>query len=128
MKAVDVVKEAMDAFAAGGVDALAGFYHPQAEIVGGPYFGPKATYTGGPDALRRIMGDVEGEYDGFTVNPTIVRAGGIADRVLIEGIVTYVGGAWRSWWVVTVRDGKIARLEVFHEAPKALLAAGLGDG
>lgn len=128
MNAVEVVTEAMDAFAAGGIEALARFYHPEAEIVGGPYFGPKDTYRGGPEALRRIMSDVEGHYDGFTVNPATVRAGGSTDRVLVEGIVTYVGGAWRSWWVATVRDGKIARLEIFHEAPKALLAAGLEDG
>jgi ketosteroid isomerase-like protein len=115
-------------FATGGIEALARFYHPEAEIVGGPYFGPTGTHRGGPDALRRIMSDVADEYDGFTVSPTIVRAGGVAERVLVEGIVTYVGGAWRLWWVVTVRDGKIARVEVFHEAPKALLAAGLDDG
>jgi hypothetical protein len=59
------------------------------------------------------------------VNPAAVRAAGSADRVLVEGIVTYVGGAWRSSWVATVRDGKIARLEIFHEAPQAVLAAGL---
>ena len=127
MNAVEVVTEAMNAFATGGIEALARFYHADAVIVGGPYFGPKGTYRGGPEALRGIMGDVEGAYDGFAVTPTLVRAGGDSDHVLVEGVVSYKSGAWRSWWVVGVRDGKIARLEIFHEGPPALRATGLED-
>jgi ketosteroid isomerase-like protein len=74
---------------------------------------------------------VDSEYEQFKARPMEVRAGGTPDRVLVEGIVTYgssqgrPGGAWRSWWVVQVRDEKIARLKVFHDASEALQAAGL---
>ena len=133
MTAVDVINQAIDAYATGGLEALTRFYHPEAEIIGGPYFGPKGTYTGGPEALRRIATVVDGEYEDFKARPMQVRPGGTEDRVLVEGIVTYgaskggPGGAWRSWWVINVRDEKIARLEIFHDASEAHRAAGLGE-
>jgi ketosteroid isomerase-like protein len=131
MDSIQLVHQAIEAFERGGIEELARFYHPEAEIVGGPFFGPKGTYRGGPDALRSMMGVVESNHQELTPRTTAVRPGGTPDRVLVEGVVTSKstagrpGGAWRSWWVVTVRDAKIARLEIFHDAAPALEAAGL---
>jgi ketosteroid isomerase-like protein len=131
MDALDVIRRAYDAYAAGGVEALAPFYHPEAEIVGGPYLGPKRTYRDGPDGLRQIMANVDGQFEEFIPKPIAFRPGGSPDLVLVEGVVTYKtpkrlrSGAWRSWWVITVQDERIRRLQIFHEAAPALAAAGL---
>lgn len=131
MDSVEVVRQAIEAYETGGVEALAPFYHPEAEIVGGPYMGPKGIYRGGPDALRSIVDEVRSNDQELTATTTAVRPGGTPDRVLVEGVVTSrsttgrPGGAWHSWWVILVREGKIGRLEVFHDASRALEAAGL---
>jgi|SRR5919109_373612 ketosteroid isomerase-like protein len=131
MDAVDVARRAFEAYEAGGVEALAPFYHPEAEIVGGPYLGPKGTYRGGADGLRRIIASVDGQFNEFTPKAIAFRPGGSPGLVLIEGVVTYKAsegrssGAWRSWWVANVVDGKIRRLQIFHEAAPALEAAEL---
>lgn len=131
MDSVQVVRQAIDAYEAGDIEALARFYHPEAEIVGGPYMGPKGIYRGGPDALRSIMDEVRRNDQELTATTTGVRRGGTPDCVLVEGVVTSrsttgkPGGAWHSWWVILVREEKIARLEIFHEASRALEAAGL---
>lgn len=128
MDAVQVVRDAWQAYQAGGVEALARFYHPDGEIVGGPLFGPTGTWTGGPDALRKITAEVDQEYEEFNIRSADVQPGGSDDRVLVESIVeARPGGAWRSWWVITILDEKIRRLEVFHEPSQAFTAAGLGQ-
>jgi ketosteroid isomerase-like protein len=131
MDSVQVVRQAIEAYEAGGIEALGPFYHPDAEIVGGPFFGPKSTYRGGLDGIRSLNAQISSGGQEVKATPTEVRVGGTPDRVLVEGVVASTstggkpGGAWRSWWVVVVRDGKIARLEIFHEASRALEAAGL---
>jgi ketosteroid isomerase-like protein len=131
MEAVEVVRQAIEAYEAGGIEALARFYHPEAEIVGGPFMGPKGIYRGVPDALRSMMEVVRSNGQELTATTTDVRRGGTPDRVLVEGVVTSrsttgrPGGAWHSWWVILVRDEQIARLEILHEASRALEAAGL---
>lgn len=126
MEAVQVVRKALQAYESGGIEALAHFYHSEAVIIGGPLFGPTGTWTGGPDALRHLASEIDKEYEEFNARVTEVHPGGSNDRVLVEGIAEgKPGGAWRSWWVITVRDAKILRLEVFHEPSEAHQAAGL---
>jgi ketosteroid isomerase-like protein len=131
MDPIQLVRQAIAAYEAGGIEALAPFYHPDAEIVGGPFFGPKNSYKGGVDGIRSLHGDLsEGGHE-VKATPTNLRPGGTPDRVLVDGVVSSTltdgrpGEAYRSWWLVWVRDGKIGRLEIFHEESQALAAAGL---
>jgi hypothetical protein len=48
MEAVEVVRQAIEAYEAGGIEALARFYHPEAEIVGGPFMGLKGNLSWRP--------------------------------------------------------------------------------
>jgi hypothetical protein len=75
MGSVQLVRQAIEAYATGGIGALARFYQPEAEIVGGPFFGPEGTYRGGPDALQSITDVVKSNHQELTVSPTEVRAG-----------------------------------------------------
>lgn len=126
-----VVREVFEAYAAGDMEAVGSFYHPEAEIVGGPLLGTKGTYRGGARGLRELTERVDREFEEFEARAVAFRPGGTEGRVLVEGIVVYKTarrqgrGAWRSWWVFTVQEAKITRLEVFHDAAQGRKAAGL---
>jgi ketosteroid isomerase-like protein len=129
-----IVRRLLDAWAMRDVDTVASFYAPDAEIVGGPFFGERRTYRGGPNALRQALERVEQEFEDYEATPRAIRPGGSAECVLVEGLVSARSrgaagrSAWRSWWVFVVRGGKIQRFEAFHEERSALLAAGLLTG
>lgn len=126
-----IVRRLLDAWAVRDIDTVADFYAPEAEIIGGPFFGERRRYPRGPNGLREALARIEQDFEEYDATPRAIRRGGSAERVLVEGLVSARSrgaagrSAWRSWWVFVVRGGKIHHFEAFHEEGPALAAAGL---
>jgi ketosteroid isomerase-like protein len=101
-----------------------------AVFVTSPELPDAGTYRG-REASRWTMQWVE-SFEGHTIEATeIIDAGGdkvmagILQRGRPHGSDTPVEGRW--WVVITLREGRVARAEVFPERADALEAAGLRE-
>jgi len=127
---VEIVRRTVEAYAAGDIETALEAYDPSVEFdvsmarpEGGVYHGPQGVEEGVQAWVGRWAA-----YD-FEVEE-IIDAG---DRVLI--VVRESGRGERSgvevdqhtFWVNTMRGGKIVRAELFNERNRALKAAGLSE-
>jgi ketosteroid isomerase-like protein len=107
------------------------YFDPEYELVP-PFAYPDAesSYRGG-DALRRWFRQMNEIWDDFRVEPeSFCDAGArVIVFVRISGAAKQSGAAlgMRAAHVVTLRDGRIARTDIFLDRAEALEAAGLPE-
>jgi len=101
------------------------------EVAGRPERG-KGDETGGRERLREGLESLFDAWEEYRLEPQEVRDLG-DDRVLAvlrevargRGSGIEVGDLWG--YVITVRDGQLARVEAYRDHEEALAAAGLSD-
>jgi hypothetical protein len=123
---VDVVRRGYEAYARGDLAAMLADVHPEMTTYREDPDG--ATFHGSDGLLKAIAEWVE-DFEEFTLTPEeFVDAD---DRVLVRVHQTAVGDQSGApieatfWFVHTVSDGKVTRLDMFANEAHALKAAGL---
>jgi ketosteroid isomerase-like protein len=128
---VETVRAAFDAFARRDAEALAGLIHPDAELVTATPRRRVARLSRyeGHGGLRRLLDEVEGDWAFYRV--TLLEARSLVPGVVLaEGTVVVAGAAGGfgtpAGWIITVSDGRIARIEPYltREALQERLDAG----
>jgi ketosteroid isomerase-like protein len=125
---VEIVRRGYEAFREGGIEAVAELLDPDIEWIP-PREAPQAGTYRGPDAVKTEVREFTGPFEDYEWEPReFIDAG---DRVVVIG---YHRGRGRQSGVEigqeethlwTVRNGKIVRLEMFHDRAEALQSAGL---
>jgi ketosteroid isomerase-like protein len=125
---VDIVRRCFEAYRASGLDATRSFLHPDFELdqVPGTIFsGTYGTY----EAARSIT-EFQSAFHDFGVEPRefIDRGDRVIAVIEEHGRPSGSDAALRQtmFGVFTLRDGKIARLQLFRDRPEAMRAAGDG--
>jgi ketosteroid isomerase-like protein len=129
---VEVVRGMLQAFADGGLDAMAEFWDPDIDWRAAEGAIDDVGEMDGPVAVRRYMQDWIDTFDDFNVVVEELRDVGDG-RVL--SIQRLKGGAklsgietdLRYAQVSTVRDGKVVRAREYLRVEDALEAAGLAE-
>lgn len=125
---MEIVRRVVDAYAAGDIEAALAAYDAGVEFdvstarpEGGVFHGPQGVEEGVRVWIER--------WDAYSYEvEEIVDAG---DRILIDiresgrGESSGVEVTQHTYWVNTLRDGKIVRAELFNDRKRALAAAGL---
>lgn len=128
---VALVRRACEAWLRGDFDAWFATLHPQVEWDTTHFEGwlEKAVYQGRDEVRRFLVDDWLASWDSYEAGiDELVDAG---DRVLVLWWQRMLGGkggvpvALDSAQVVTVRDGKVTRIENYTDRDKALEAVGL---
>jgi ketosteroid isomerase-like protein len=127
-----IVERAYATWREEGLDGLRPLMHPEVEW----YPPPQAPEPGpfrGPDEILRVATSYMESFGEFRPVPDRILPAAEPDQVLVLATLTTVGresGAEFTMPVghlLTVRDGLIARFEVFPEQDDALRAAGRAD-
>jgi ketosteroid isomerase-like protein len=124
---VELVRAAYEAFSRGDFSFVAEF-DDDFEFVTSPEVPDAGTYRG--QAAREWVRQWVGSFEDMTMEATeIVDAGdkvfvGILQRGRIRGSETPAEGRW--WNVITFREGRMVRSELYPDRDRALEAAGLG--
>jgi ketosteroid isomerase-like protein len=93
---------------------------------------PDARMYHGHDGLKKVISEWTEVFDGLVMAPKEFTDIG-DDMVLVRvhqearGAGSEVPVEFDTWFVYSVRGGKIARLEMFNEKHQALEAAGLSE-
>jgi ketosteroid isomerase-like protein len=129
---VEVVLASFEAYNAGDLDALLGFYAPDAEVLPDPAVFPEAAALDGLIEFRAWLVAIGTAWvSPRDVTTEVLDLGG--DRVLRRGdwggVGTTSGIEMYSsiTGVFTVRDGQISRAEYFFDHAQALKAVGLEE-
>jgi ketosteroid isomerase-like protein len=129
---VEVVRDALRAFAEGGFDATAEFWDADINwraIEGAP---DDVGEMIGPERLRRYLDELLEIFDNVTLVPEelldlgddrVVAVLHLAGRAKVSGVETEL----RFAVVCTLRDGKIVRGREYIDREQALEAAGLRE-
>jgi ketosteroid isomerase-like protein len=129
---VEVVRDALRAFAEGGFDATAEFWDADINwraIEGAP---DDVGEMNGPERLRRYLDELLEIFDNVTLVPEelldlgddrVVAVLHLAGRAKVSGVETEL----RFAVVCTLRDGKIVRGREYIDREQALEAAGLRE-
>ena len=127
--AVGRVRESLEAFADGGVDAVLPYLHSDFELVVSPETALEpGSYRGG-EGLRRYFGSYDEAMGDVHSVPQHLEGSG--ERVLADMVFRATGSGsgieveLRVWLVFTLRDAKIHRIEDFPDRDSAAVAAGL---
>jgi uncharacterized protein len=125
---VELVRRSFDLFGRGEMEALLRYVDPDIETIEPPEIPGSASYRG-YDGLAAAYRHWASQWDDFRVEvEELIDAGsdvvavtrhhgtGRASGVTVGGLVAYV---------FTVRDGKLARMQIFNTKAEALEAAGL---
>jgi ketosteroid isomerase-like protein len=125
---VEVVRAAFEQFSRGDFSAYA-LFPDDFELVVAREMPDAGTYRG--ETARRWMDTWTESFERLTLDPVEFRDAG--NKVMVEFIQrgSPKGGATpvelRSWSVSNMRDGLVARLELFLSRDDALEAAGIRD-
>ena len=131
---VEVVKQAFDAIAREGWQALISLLDPEFELTTPPDLAMEPDTYRGEEGLRRYFESFEDVMEDIRIVPEgeFLDAG---DKVFFEfrltarGKETGIEAGQRAFQVWTLRAGKALRAEVFASREDALAAAGLApDG
>jgi ketosteroid isomerase-like protein len=129
---VEIVRKQLQAFADGGLDAMAEFWDSAINwraIEGAP---DDVGEMLGPEAVRRYLGEWVEMFDNLTVVPEelldvgddrVVAVQHVTGRAKASGVETEL----RLAVVYTVRDGKIVRGREYIDRQQALEAVGLRE-
>jgi ketosteroid isomerase-like protein len=122
----------MDACDAGDFEAVAGLYHPDAEIIGGGNLLDRGEeFKGGQGAVAAAIQHATQRWEQFRTECEVIEDEGASDEILVRSFVqarawgTPLVSEWVSWVVITVRDGLVYRVKVFRTEQEGRLAAGL---
>jgi ketosteroid isomerase-like protein len=127
---LEIVQAAFDAYFRGDEQALLALASPSIVISQFPEQVDAGQYHG-HDGFRQVMADWTGSWDGWSIE--ILSAREVGDRVLAtalqrgRGIGSGAPMEAQAIFVFTVREGLIARWEMFSSEEQALTAVGL-DG
>jgi ketosteroid isomerase-like protein len=124
---VEIVRRGFEAYARGDLAAMRGGMHP--ELVTYRADPDGATYHG-PDGLLQAIAEWVEDFDEFTATPAeLIDTGGdqVVARVHQEAIGAQSGAPIEGdfWFVYTLRDGSVVRLDMFANRAQAFEAAGL---
>jgi ketosteroid isomerase-like protein len=130
-KNVEIVRGVLDAFNRGDVEAVVAAFHEDCEIREPPEV-PDRRALGfrGHEGVREWMTDLR-DVIGVEFEPRSLTTGG--DAVLAELLARGEGQAsrvpieWKTFFVIHLRDGKIALGQGFRSRSEALEAAGLRE-
>ena len=131
---VEIVRRAIDAFNSGEHDEALAPYAPDAEW----HLTRRFTELGegvyrGHGGMERFWAEAHQDMEELSLSVSDIRAVG-EDRVLFSA--TTKGRGKRSqapfesppiWYVVTVRDGLVMRVEAYLDSAQALESAGLSE-
>jgi ketosteroid isomerase-like protein len=129
---VEIVRDSFDAYAAGGLDALAKFWDPEINWRAIEDAPDDVGEMLGIEAVRRYLQDWLDMFDDLTVVPEklidvgddrVIAVQLTSGRAKLSGIETQLPYAV----VYTVREGKIVRGREYAELAEALKAVGLED-
>jgi ketosteroid isomerase-like protein len=129
-EAVDIVLQSAERWNAGDFEGMFDLYSEDLVVVTGEHWPEANVTTEGKDAFRESTKDWLSVWEQIQLETDHVEAFG--DRVvarghwLSTGRVSGVEGKMPIHMVLTVRDGKIARLEYYPDHQSAVAAA-LGD-
>jgi ketosteroid isomerase-like protein len=127
---VEIVRRVYDQHALHGVEGLLEFVRPDIEISESPQFPDTGTYRG-QDGLRGLHGLFTEQFDPFEMRlEEVIDAGDNAVACLAVGGVARQSGMEvfiPSFHVLTLRDGKVERMQIFLGREEALAAVGLSE-
>src|SRR4051812_35549637 len=129
---VEVVRRALEAFADGGVDAMAEFWDPDIDWQGAEGAIDDVGEMHGPVAVRRYIQDWIDTYDDFSVVVEELRDVGddrvlAIQRVMARAKLSGIEIDLRYTAVSTLRDGKIVRGREYLSVEDAFEAVGLRE-
>jgi uncharacterized protein len=128
---VETVRRATDAFNRGDLDAFLSNFAPEAEWHPPGQFVDERAYRGHAE-LKRFWADVREDLEELSTSVSEIRAVG-EDKVFVAAVGAGRGKRSEArfeqplWYVMTVRDGLIVRVEDYADAAQALEAAGLSE-
>ena len=125
---VEIIRRGWDAYARGDLDAMLGFFAEDMVTVRDPTLLDRGTYRGREGMLESLFAWAESsdEFNQFPVEH--IDAGDrVVTRVHQEGAGAQSGVpvATDSWFVFTLREGRVVRFEMFSTEEAAREAAGL---
>jgi ketosteroid isomerase-like protein len=126
-EAVDIVLQSAERWNAGDFEGMFDLYSEDLVVVTGEHWPEANVTTEGKDAFRESTKDWLSVWEQIQLETDHVEAYG--DRVvarghwLSTGSVSGVEGKMPIHMVLTVRDGKIARLEYYPDHQSAVAAA-----
>jgi ketosteroid isomerase-like protein len=129
---VEVVRQVVDAFGRGDVEAVVSFHHPDASFA--PLIAPMLgveEIRGGEELRRFLRHDLFDGFDEFTVEPlsfqdhgdTVIVVAHLRGRIKTSGLQLDDISAF----VCTLRDGKVADMREYDTEAEALEAVGLSE-
>lgn len=106
-------------------------FHPDLEWHNSPEW-PGGSVHHGIDAVLRDLRQQFDAWDEARYEPLqILRKGDkvvVLLHVVVRGKASGIPSGWEGGHVLTLRDGKVARVEAFIDRAQALAAAGLATG
>jgi ketosteroid isomerase-like protein len=128
---VQTVRRATDAFNRGDLDAFLANFAPEAEWHPPGQFIGEGVYRGHAE-LKRFWAEAREDLEELSTSVSEIRAVG-EDKVFVAAVGAGRGKRSEArfeqplWYVMTVRDGLILRVEDYVDPAQALEAAGLSE-
>jgi ketosteroid isomerase-like protein len=127
---VEIVRRGIDAWNRGDRDEWLAGFAPEAEWHTTGLFADEGVYRGCA-GLERLWAELREDIEELSTSVSEIRA--IGDRVFVAATATGRGKRSRAgfeelaWFVMTLRDGLVVRLETYLDPEQALEAAGLEE-
>jgi ketosteroid isomerase-like protein len=128
-ESVEIVRQAMDAYAAGDIEAMLALIDPDGEIHSAVIGGAEGNAYRGHSGIRTWFAETRESFEELDLELTEYRD--LGDRVLGFGRVHARGRESgveldsATGWVFTFRGGRILRAEGYLDPAKAIEVAGL---
>ena len=127
---VEIVRRGIDAWNRGDLDEWLAGFAPEAELHTTGRFADRGVYRGRA-GLKRYWAEIREDVEELSTSISEIRA--VGDKVLVT--TTGRGRGKRSkvpveqpiWFVMTLRDGLVVRIETYVDPEPALEAAGLRE-
>ncbi len=128
---VELVRQAFEAFNEGGADAAEVFYDPAVVLDNSQSPFPDAGVYRGLESVRKWFEGLAEAFGDISYEVEAVRDLGdqvaVSLRVRGSGPHSGIDVDYRFAPLITMRDGKIVRVDRFTDLPEALEAAGLSE-
>jgi ketosteroid isomerase-like protein len=129
-ESVDVIRQVVEAFNRGGVEAALRYFDPEINWVGPPEWLEDHLYEG-HEGLRRLASQWTENFDEYHLDPERFMDTGDEVVVLLFARGRIKGSAipvdQAVTWVCQVRNGKAAHVQVYFSWEEGLEAAGLSE-
>ena len=128
---IEIVRQAVDAFAAGGLEALESatdLYATDVEFHEGAHLPEPGTYHG-IDRIREYFRGFVDSFEHYSFEIEAIRGKEsmvvVVNRQRARARGTMAEVEMRNAWLFTVTDGRISRIAAFPNAAEAFAAAGI---